>query len=245
MTQPAPAAPVCAGAIAVWSHASLDAACFTMPGQPTPIAVGNLIMFHNINGTALEYVTAIAGQHHHVQRRRSAGLEPDRQCQRHSREPGCRRYADHHHARMDGDLLPRCGHEPVQPQLIRQVDYPRLPAAAPANPPQAVGEVIEDLSLQLRHREFADPAGIYGLAGPGNAPTSIAPDTPFAFRAVNVISADARNTRGPDESAAISPQQPEHPGQHPQLVFRCAVPDSGHSAVTHGFGWDDFIRRLL
>ena len=33
-----------------------------MPGQPTPITVGNLIMFHNINDTAVEYVTAVAGQ---------------------------------------------------------------------------------------------------------------------------------------------------------------------------------------
>ena len=33
-----------------------------MPGVTNPITTGNLIMFHNQNGTALEYVTSVAGQ---------------------------------------------------------------------------------------------------------------------------------------------------------------------------------------
>src|SRR5580704_9670242 len=62
VTEPAPATPVCAGVIAAnGSSVAMDPACFTMPGAPTPLAVGNLIMFHNINGTALEYITSIAG----------------------------------------------------------------------------------------------------------------------------------------------------------------------------------------
>jgi hypothetical protein len=74
---------------------------------------------------------------------------------------------------------------PAKPQLIRQVNYPNYPAAAPANPPQPVAEVIENLQFSFDIVNSQDPAGTYGLVGPGDAPTSIAPDTPFAFRAVN------------------------------------------------------------
>src|SRR5271170_7790481 len=63
VTSVAPAVPVCGGVITpTGSSVTLAAGCFTMPGGPTPIAVGNLILFHNINGTALEYVTSVAGQ---------------------------------------------------------------------------------------------------------------------------------------------------------------------------------------
>ena len=65
------------------------------------------------------------------------------------------------------------------------MNYPNFPAAAPANPPQAVAEVIENLTFSYDIVGSQDPVGTYGLAGPGNAPTSIAPDTPFSFRAVN------------------------------------------------------------
>ena len=61
--QPAPSAPVCAGTIsATGASVTLFPACFTMPGVTNPITTGNLIMFHNQNGTALEYVTSVAGQ---------------------------------------------------------------------------------------------------------------------------------------------------------------------------------------
>ena len=187
VTQPAPAAPVCAGAIAPSGlTVTLDAACFAMPGQPTPIAVGNLIMFHNINGTALEYVTAIAGQTITFAAGDPAGLNAT--------------------GKVNGTVanlavaatpttITRVWMvtyyldvvtNPSKPQLIRQVNYPNFPVAAPANPPQAVGEVIENLAFSYDIVNSQDPAGTYGLAGPGNAPTSIAPDTPFAFRAVNI-----------------------------------------------------------
>ena len=60
--QAAPSAPVCAGAIdPAGAFVTLAANCFTMPGATNPITTGNLIMFHNQNGTALEYVTSVAG----------------------------------------------------------------------------------------------------------------------------------------------------------------------------------------
>jgi hypothetical protein len=187
VTQPAPAVPVCAGVItATGSSVTMDPACFTMPGQPTPLAVGNLVMFHNINGTALEYITSIVGTTMNF-----AGGDP---------------------ANLNATGLPKgtvsnlavaatpttitrvwmvtyyldVVTTPSKPQLIRQVNYPNFPAGAPANPPQAVGEVIEDLSFSYDIVNSQDPAGTYGAAGAGDAPTSIAPDTPFAFRAVNV-----------------------------------------------------------
>ena len=246
VTQPAPAAPVCAGAIAPSGlTVTLDAACFTMPGQPTPIAVGNLIMFHNINGTALEYVTAIAGQTITFSAGDPAGLNATglsngtvAKIRRGTPTTITRVWMVTYYL----DVVTN----PSKPQLIRQVNYPNFPWRLRANPPQAVGEVIENLTSSYDIVNSQDPAGTYGLAGPGNAPTSIAPDTPFAFRAVNVyLGGRSEYAWTGTNPPAISPQQPEHPGQHPQLVVRCAVPDSGHSAVTHGFGWDDFVRRLL
>src|SRR5271163_5262364 len=55
--------PPCAGTInATGASVTLAAGCFIMPGATNPITTGNLIMFHNQNGTALEYVTSVAGQ---------------------------------------------------------------------------------------------------------------------------------------------------------------------------------------
>ena len=55
--------PACAGTIdPVGGSVLMDVGCFVMPGVTQPITVGNLIMFHNSNGTALEYVTGVAGQ---------------------------------------------------------------------------------------------------------------------------------------------------------------------------------------
>jgi hypothetical protein len=74
---------------------------------------------------------------------------------------------------------------PAKPQLVRQVNYPNYPAGAAANPPQQIGEVIENLGFSYDIVNTQDPAGTYPN-GPGDAPTALAPDTPFAFRAVNV-----------------------------------------------------------
>ncbi len=186
VTAPLPAVPTCAGVIAAnGSSVTLDPACFTLPGGPTPIAVGNLIMFHNINGTALEYVTSLNATQIF--------------------------FAPGDPANLNASALPNgtvanlavavtpttitrvwmvtyyldVVTKPSKPQLIRQVNYPNFPAGAPVNPPQAVGEVIENLTFSYDIVGSQDPGGTYAN-GPGDAPTAFPPDTPFAFRAVNV-----------------------------------------------------------
>src|SRR3984885_13321959 len=181
------ALPTCAGVIApTGATVTLDPACFTMPGSPTPIAVGNLIMFHNINGTALEYVTGVAGPVITFGPGDPAGLY----------ETGLRNGTVANLAvAVTPTTIARVWMvtyyldvvtNPAKPQLIRQVNYPNYPAAAPANPPQAVAEVIENHEISYDIVNSQDAAGTYGLQGPGDAPTAIPPDTPFAFRAVNV-----------------------------------------------------------
>jgi prepilin-type N-terminal cleavage/methylation domain-containing protein len=187
VTEPAPATPVCAGVIAAnGSSVAMDPACFTMPGAPTPLAVGNLIMFHNINGTALEYITSIAGSTMNFAAGDPAGLNatglPNGTVAKISASTVPTTISRVWMVTYYLDVVTN----PSKPQLIRQVNYPNYPAAAPANPPQAVGEVIEDLSFSYDIVNSQDPVGTYGTAGSGDAPTAIAPDTPFAFRAVNV-----------------------------------------------------------
>jgi prepilin-type N-terminal cleavage/methylation domain-containing protein len=187
VTSVAPAVPVCAGVIApTGASVTLAAGCFTMPGGPTPIAVGNLFMFHNINGTALEYVTSIAGQTINFATGDPAGLnqtgKPNGTVANLAVAATPTTITRVWMVTYYLDVVTN----PARPQLIRQVNYPGFPAAAPANPPQAVGEVIENLQLSYDIIGSQDAVGTYGAAGPGDAPTSIAPDTPFAFRAVNV-----------------------------------------------------------
>jgi prepilin-type N-terminal cleavage/methylation domain-containing protein len=187
VTQAAPAVPVCAGVItASGSSVTMDPTCFTTPGQPTPLAVGNLVMFHNINGTALEYITAIAGSTMSFSAGDPAGLNgtglPNGTVTNLSVAATPTTISRVWMVTYYVDALTN----PAKPQLIRQVNYPNYPAAAPANPPQQVGEVIENLGFSYDIVNSQDPAGTYGAQGAGDAPTSIAPDTPFAFRAVNV-----------------------------------------------------------
>jgi prepilin-type N-terminal cleavage/methylation domain-containing protein len=187
VTSVAPAVPVCGGVITpTGSSVTLAAGCFTMPGGPTPIAVGNLILFHNINGTALEYVTSVAGQVIGFAAGDPAGLNstglPNGTVANLLVAATPTTITRVWMVTYYLDVVTN----PAKPQLVRQVNYPNYPAGAPANPPQAVGEVIENLQLSYDIVGSQDVAGTYGLAGPGDTPTSIAPDTPFAFRAVNV-----------------------------------------------------------
>jgi prepilin-type N-terminal cleavage/methylation domain-containing protein len=181
------ALPTCAGVIAAsGATVTLDAGCFTMPGSPTPIAVGNLIMFHNINGTALEYVTGVAGQVITFGPGDPAGLNatglPNGTVANLAVAVTPTTITRVWMVTYYLDVVTN----PQKPQLVRQVIYPNYPAAAPANPPQAVAEVIENLEISYDIVNSQDAAGTYGAQGPGDAPTAIPPDTPFAFRAVNV-----------------------------------------------------------
>jgi hypothetical protein len=87
--------------------------------------------------------------------------------------------------------------------LVRQVNYPNDPVAAPVNPPQAVADVIENLGFSYDIINSAAPAGSYPL-GAGDAPTPWpGSDTPLQIRAINV-------------SLAARSEYPYRGGQAPQ-----------------------------
>lgn len=189
VVQAAPSTPVCAGTIApTGASVTLAANCFTMPGSTNPITVGNLILFHNQNGTALEYVTSVAGQQINFAAGDPAGLN----------QTGKANGTVANLATTPGVFPPTTVTRvwmvtyyvdvtnPKDPQLIRQVNYPGYPAGAPVNPPLAIADVIENLGFSYDITSSTDPVGTYAT-GPGNAATPILPDTPDQIRAVNVF----------------------------------------------------------
>jgi len=189
VAQAAPSAPVCAGTItASGSSVTLAPACFTMPGVTNPITAGNLVMFHNQNGTALEYVTSVAGQVINFAGGDPAGLN----------QTGKANGTVANLATTPGVFPPTTitrvwmvtyyvdSTTATDPQLIRQVNYPNYPAGAPVNPPLAIADDIENLGFSYDITSSTDPAGTYPN-GPGNVQTPILPDTPAQIRAVNVF----------------------------------------------------------
>jgi type II secretory pathway pseudopilin PulG len=195
VVQAAPAVPVCSGVISpTGAFVTLTPACFGMPGVVQPISAGNLIMFHNQNGTALEYVTSVAGSTINFAAGDPAGLNQTGKANGTVANLG------------PGGVFPPTTitrvwmvsyyvdfTNPASPQLIRQVNYPNYPAAAPANPPQDIADMTEDLSFSYDLTGSTDPVGTYPL-GSGNAPTPIAPDTPGQIRAVNIFLAGRSET---------------------------------------------------
>ena len=187
VTQAAPAVPVCAGAIAASGlTVTLAPACFTMPGIPTPIQAGDLILFHNINGTALEYVTGVAGQTITFAAGDPAALN----------QTGLPNGTV---ASINAAATPTVvtrvwmvtyyidtATNPLKPRLVRQVNYPGFPVANPTYPPQQVADCIEDINFTYDIINSTAPVGTYPL-GPGNAPTPVAPDNSFQIRAVNAL----------------------------------------------------------
>jgi prepilin-type N-terminal cleavage/methylation domain-containing protein len=189
VVQAAPSTPVCAGSIsATGASVTLAPACFTMPGVTNPITTGNLIMFHNQNGTALEYVTSVAGQTINF-----AGGDPAA-----LNQTGLANGTVAKLATTPGVFPPTTVTRvwmvtyyvnstiATDPQLIRQVNYPNYPAASPVNPPQAIADDIENLGFSYDITSSTDAAGTYPN-GPGNAPQPLLPDTPAQIRAVNVF----------------------------------------------------------
>ena len=196
IVQAAPSAPVCTGAIDPnGAFVTLAAGCFDMPGTPTPITAGNMIMFTNQNGAAIEYVTSVAGQTINFAAGDPAGLNGIA-----GATSGTVKYLQNKTAGVPNGTFPPttvtrvwlvtyyidAATTPTQPQLVRQVNYPGFPAGAPANPPQQIGDVIEDLQFSYDITNSTAPAGTYPL-GPGDAATPAGGDTPFQIRAVNVF----------------------------------------------------------
>jgi prepilin-type N-terminal cleavage/methylation domain-containing protein len=189
VVQAAPSTPVCAGAIsATGASVTLAPACFTMPGVTNPITTGNLIMFHNQNGTALEYVTSVAGPTINFAAGDPAGLN----------QTGLANGTVAKLATTPGVFPPTTvtrvwmvtyyinATTATDPQLIRQVNYPGYPAASPVNPPQAIADDIENLGFSYDITSSTDAVGTYPN-GPGNAAQPILPDTPAQIRAVNLF----------------------------------------------------------
>ncbi len=191
IVQAAPAVPVCAGAINTTGlSVTLAAGCFTMPGTPTPITAGNLILFTNQNGTALEYVTSVAGQTITFAAGDPAGLN----------QTGLPNGTVANLKNAGGAFPPTTIQRvwlvsyyidsttnPSKPQLVRQVNYPNYPTVATAtNPPQQIADCIENLGFSYDITNSTAPAGTYPI-GPGDAPFPSAPDTPAQIRAVNVF----------------------------------------------------------
>ncbi|MGD0545485.1 MAG: prepilin-type N-terminal cleavage/methylation domain-containing protein [Candidatus Acidiferrales bacterium] len=184
--------PVCAGTInATGASVTLDAGCFAMPGVTKPITVGNLIMFHNSNGTALEYVTSINGQTINFGAGDPAGLNAT----------GLPNGTVANLQNSGGGFPPTSitrvwlityyidsTTNPADPQLIRQVNYPNYPPGpAAVNPPQAIADNVENLGFSYDITGSNWPGiGTYP-AGPGNAPTPVLPDTASQIRAANVF----------------------------------------------------------
>ncbi len=187
VVQPAPAAPVCAGVLNLaGTSVTLAPSCFTLPGGPVPISKGDLIMFHNANGSALELVTNVAGSVLSFAAGRSRRLEWNGLAERHGF--AIERYGhSHEHQRVwmityyvDSNTVPS------RPQLIRQVNYPNYPTVAAATyPAQPVADIIENLTFSYDLVNSTAAVGAYPL-GPGDAPQPVLPDTPFNIRAVNV-----------------------------------------------------------
>ncbi|MGA8013051.1 MAG: prepilin-type N-terminal cleavage/methylation domain-containing protein [Candidatus Acidiferrales bacterium] len=187
VVQAAPAAPVCAGILNVaGTSVTLAPACFTLPGGPVPISKGDLIMFHNANGSALELVTNVAGNVLTFAAGDPAGLNgtglPNGTVTQLnvgvtptsiSRVWMVTYYVDSNTV-------------PSRPQLIRQLNYPNYPSvAAPTYPAQPVADIVENLSFSYDLVNSTAAAGTYPL-GPGDAPQPVLPDTSFNIRAVNV-----------------------------------------------------------
>jgi prepilin-type N-terminal cleavage/methylation domain-containing protein len=191
IVQSAPATPVCNGTInATGLSVTLANGCFAMPGTPTPIGVGNLILFTNQLGTALEYVTAVNGQtitfsagdpaglnqtglpNGTVANLKAGGVFPPTTIQR---------------VWLISYYIDSTTN-PSKPQLVRQVNYPNYPTAATAvNPPQQIADCIENLGFSYDITNSTAPAGDYPI-GPGDAPQPDPKyDSPNQIRAVNVF----------------------------------------------------------
>jgi prepilin-type N-terminal cleavage/methylation domain-containing protein len=183
--------PACAGVLpAAGTSVTLDPACFKMPGQqPTPIAVGNLMMFSNNNGTALAYVTGVAGQVINFAGGDPAGLNglgvavPGSLANLLSKGAAPTTITRVWMVTYYLDTTTN----PTRPQLMRQVNYPNYPAGAAVDPPQALADGIEALQFTYDIINSSAPAGTYPN-GPGDAP---APnplfDNPSQIRAANVL----------------------------------------------------------
>jgi prepilin-type N-terminal cleavage/methylation domain-containing protein len=188
----------CTGASLTASSIVVSSSCFTMPGTgPTPLAVGNLIMFQNSRGTALEYVTGVSGSTISFASGDPAGLNG----------VSTTTYPNGNAATVLASGAPPTTLTRIwmntyyldtttntsHPRLVRQINYPNYPAANnQVNPAQIIADDIEDLSFTYDIINSTAPSGTYpNGAGDAPQPASWAgppagSDSPQQIRAVNI-----------------------------------------------------------
>lgn len=191
-------ATACSGSTISASLVTLSSSCFTMPGSgASPISAGNLIMFQNSNGTALEYVTSVSGQNLHFASGDPAGLN----------SPNSTSYPNGTVAALLAagtaqTTITRIWMvtyyldsttSSIHPQLVRQVSYPAFPSATNQNnPPQPIADDIEALNFTYDITDSSAPSGTYpNGAGDATQPASwtspsAGSDKPSQIRAVNI-----------------------------------------------------------
>lgn len=182
-----PGPPACGGSIsAAGDTVTVAPACFNLAFGTTNVAVGDLIMFSNAQGpqNVIQYVTAVAPPTLTF----AAAGDPSGLNAR--TQPNNTILNMQNGVPGPGGPYPPTtitrifmityyldtATNPLRPQLMRQVNY---------NPPQPVGEVLEDLQFTFDVANSTAP-GAYPGIGPANARDAIPPDTPSLFRKVNV-----------------------------------------------------------
>ena len=170
---------------------TLSTACFTVPTSQPTIVQGDLIMFSCAAGTALELVTNVSGQTLSF----SSTGDPSG-----LNGLSATTYPDGTVAKLvaSGDPITitrvwmityyeDTTTNPTRPQLVRQINYPNYPSAAPAYPAEGIGEAIEDLQFTYDIINSTAPNGTYPN-GPGDATSpAVGYETPLQIRAVNVF----------------------------------------------------------
>ena len=184
----------CAGSInAAATTVNFDAACINITGN-YGIKAGDLILFTNSLGYALQTVTAVNGQ----QVAFAAADAFNFNGQLATATAGTMKQLQNGAAGAGGPY-PATTATRVKlltyyldattnsalPQLVRRVNF---------NTAYPVGQGIEDLQITYGIANSAN-VGAYGAAGPGNAKYPIAPDTPTNIRTVNLfVAARSENT---------------------------------------------------
>jgi hypothetical protein len=191
----------CTGSTLTAASVTVSTACFTMPGVgASPIAAGNLIMFQNQNGTALEYVTSAPSGGQTIN---FATGDPA-----HLNAPNAVTYPNGTVAALLGSGTPPpttitrvwmvtyyldSTTNALHPQLVRQVNYAGYPTVATqTNPPQQIADDTEALNFTYDIISSTAPSGTYPN-GPGDATQpaswtspSAGSDSPSQIRAVNI-----------------------------------------------------------
>jgi prepilin-type N-terminal cleavage/methylation domain-containing protein len=174
-----PPLPACNGTIAANGTAvTFDAACVILGTAGIPVSTGDLIMFSNANGNALEYVTSVAGQtlnfsagdpfnlNGHTATATGGTLAQMQTA------PGSGVYPPTSATRiwMITYYLDPNAADPAHPRLMRQVNF---------KTPQAVAESVETLQFRFNYADGTNPA-------PSNLATTPTGDNENEIRAVTI-----------------------------------------------------------